>query len=147
VADVSVHGDKARNVTAMKKPSSTQALFAVVLALAFACALFWAYRNGPGNPARRPDALIEAELLTATPLGTNIADVENYIQERWPKEGVVGGGRVDFLGVRILSVGVEYGEYVDFPRSIFTTEVLVYYRFSLGGRLTKIEVLRRCVVP
>jgi hypothetical protein len=105
----------------------------LVAAVASACALTAAL-----NSARRPRAVIEAELLAATPIGSDIDTVQRYVERRWGRKHHVYEIPFDrpFKGKRI---GQEYGSFIPLPEP-WPEVVMADWYFDENGRLRAIRV-------
>jgi hypothetical protein len=99
------------------------------------------------NPARRPDNEIKAEILAATPLGTEFGRVQEYVAKRW------GEPATEFHEPRSATeekkgVSKQYGRpYYDFPphdvlELLVPAEVSVEWFFDEDDRLDEVRVTK-----
>jgi hypothetical protein len=98
------------------------------------------------NPARRPSKEIEAEILAATPPGTDISSVQEYIRTRWGKRGT------EFHEPRSpdkrkKGISTAYGRpYYQFPNDVLDLiaphEVRVCWFFDEHDQLDEVRVDR-----
>jgi hypothetical protein len=96
------------------------------------------------NPARRSHQEIRAEILAATPLGTDIGQVQAYIHSRWGKHGS-GFQEPRSTGKDQQGISTEYGSpYYQFPHDVLDlvspVEVSVCWFFDEQGRLDEVRV-------
>ena len=104
------------------------------------------------NPLRWPDSRIRANMLKHTPIGTNIVDVIKFVEsnENWKiyhiyqngymlKDGIISRpSKQNEYSVGVTSMEVRLGEY----RTIFATDVSIFFAFDEDSKLIDIGVLK-----
>lgn len=107
------------------------------------------------NPLRRSEEQIRENLLKITPIGTNMEDVVQVVENNkdWTARGTFDSGYLMINGrprqpssysstvdnvVGASSMQVDIGEY----RTIFATDVIVFYAFDEEFKLIDITVCK-----
>ena len=98
--------------------------------------------------AKRPVEEIEAELLAATPLGSEEAEVQKYVRNRWKGRVRTSLGYVSKNRALVVTYGHITGQWNSRQPLIFIisppgTTVEALWVFSEDGRLVEIKVRRR----
>jgi hypothetical protein len=98
--------------------------------------------------AKRPVEEIEAELLAATPLGSEEAEVHKYIKNRWKGRVRTSLGYLSKNRALVVTYGHITGQWNSQQPLIFIisppgTTVEALWVFSEDGRLVEIKVRRR----
>jgi hypothetical protein len=108
--------------------------------------------SGCINPARRPSNQIRAELLAATPLGTDVEQVQEYVGRRWGEPSKIQELHEGEYKKAIFTVygRLDYGlahDPLDLFMLFFPVDVDVLWLFDEHNRLKEVWVGKSHVFP
>ena len=95
------------------------------------------------NPARRSEATIRDELLSATPIGSDEATVDHYAKRHFPQDNFFQWVDTETGKLLMLCYGC-YNTWDCFP---FSTCVQAAWYFDKNGKLTAISVSKWVDAP
>jgi hypothetical protein len=127
-----------RTVTKRARLGCFAASTAIVLLLGVATVIYQDDRSE--RQGKRSVADFEAELLAATPLGTDIGEVQKYVERRWGEKAAEPATPSDQTEEFHSTINVVYGDF-SIPGSFFGwIRVEAHWWFGQDGRLAKIVV-------